>query len=283
MVRILHRMGSVARFRERLVLAHVRDQLDPGEDVLAWSHASVPDSRSPALFVVTRERCLLSITSPSVDDVEAPLGRLHMFDLDRSSSAIAQVRVHGDGREVLCEFSLTSRARSRAMGRVLAELARADVGAPEGYDPNLTSPLQPMPRGVKDHARRVWVTVLGVLVLAVSVVFASPFVPGPGALTAVAGFAILAKEYEWARDVHVWSARQAERFMAWFKRRRHRMFPGRGASAAADAGRGAGRRPGTVDAARNPAAMDADPPTAGAEPGSRRDAERGSSGSAAAG
>ena len=82
-------------------------------------------------------------------------------------------------------------------------------------------------------------TVLGVLVLMVSAVFASPFVPGPGALTAVAGIAILAREYEWARDVHVWAARQADRFVTWMRglgrRRRDRTRPATG-----DAGEGRG-------------------------------------------
>lgn len=220
-------MGPIARLREHLVLGHVRRQLAADEEVLAWSHASVPDTRAPAVFVVTQQRCLLSVASAAVDDLEAPLGRLQMFDVDRRSSSVAQVRLHGGAREVLCEFSLTSRVRSRAMGRVLAELARADIGVPAGFDPDLTSPLPPMPRGVKDHARRVWVTILGVAVLLLSVIFASPFVPGPGALTAVAGFAILAKEYEWARDIHVWAARQADRFIAWLGRLRRRVFSGR--------------------------------------------------------
>jgi hypothetical protein len=94
-----------------------------------------------------------------------------------------------------------------------------------------------MIRRARHHARRVWVTVLGVLVLLVSAVFASPFVPGPGALTAVAGIAILAREYEWARDLHVWAARQADRFVTWMKGLRGRRgrkargpAPDRGAS-----------------------------------------------------
>jgi hypothetical protein len=52
-------------------------------------------------------------------------------------------------------------------------------------------------------------------------------VPGPGALTAVAGIAILAREYEWARDLHVWSTRQLERFLSWMRGRKQALFPGR--------------------------------------------------------
>jgi hypothetical protein len=217
-------MALLAGFRERLVLGHVRRSLELDEAILAWSHANVPDTRAPALFIVTDRRCLLHVANTTIPDVATPLARLQMFDLDQRNAASAQVRLHGDDAEVIADFSLSSRARSRAMGRVLGELNRANVRSPVGYDPDLTSPLQPMPRGVKDHARRMWITLLGVLVLALAVVFSSPFVPGPGALTAVAGFAILAKEYEWARDVHVWSARIADRFIAWMRARKDALF-----------------------------------------------------------
>jgi hypothetical protein len=80
--------------------------------------------------------------------------------------------------------------------------------------------------------------VLGVLVLMVSALFASPFVPGPGALTAVAGIAILAREYEWARDLHVWAARQADRFLTWLRGLRGRR---RASATALPVDRGASR------------------------------------------
>ena len=210
-------MGPVARTREQLVLGHVRRRLASGEQVLAWSHASLPDSRAPGLFVVTDRRCLLHVAVSSIEDIDVPLHRFRLFDVDRRNATTGRVRLRGDDAEVVAEFSLTSRVRSRAMGRVLAELARANIGAPDTFDPSATSPLAPLPRGMRDHARRVWVTIAGMLVLVVSVLFASPFVPGPGALTAVAGFAILATEYEWARDVHVFATRQADRFIAWLR------------------------------------------------------------------
>lgn len=210
-------MGPVARFRERLVVGPLRASFDPGESLLAWAHARVPGVRPPAVLVVTDQRCLVHIASPSVADTYTQLGALVRFDLDRATPETVGVRLNGTGEEVVAELSLTTRARSRAAGRVLSALVRQNVGAPESFDPNETSPLPPVPRGVKDHARRVWVTVVGVLVLLVSLAFASPFVPGPGALTAVAGIAILAREYEWARDVHVWANRQAERFIAWLR------------------------------------------------------------------
>ncbi len=225
-------MGPVGRLRERLVLGELRRQLDPEERIDAWAHAQVPGVRSPAVLVVTDQRCLVHIASVRSPDTHTPLGSLVRFDLDQDSPERVRVRLNGAGEALVVDLSLSSRARSRAVGRVLKALAHRNIGAPETFDPSMTSPLPPVPRGMKDHARRVWVTVAGVLVLLLSLAFASPFVPGPGALTAVAGIAILAREYEWARDLHVWANRLAERFVAWM---RDRVRRGRGDGGAARA------------------------------------------------
>ena len=49
------------------------------------------------------------------------------------------------------------------------------------------------------HGRRVGVTIAGVAVLVVGFILSLPLVPGPGILVMLAGLAILATEYEWAR------------------------------------------------------------------------------------
>lgn len=222
-------MPVLPRFRERLVLGHVRRGLSDGEQVVAWTHANVPDTRAPGLLVVTDERCLLHVASSSIEDISTPLTELSSFKLDRRNPELVRVRLCVGVDEVAVELSLTDRVRSRSVGRVLSALTRAKVAAPDSFNAGLTSPLPPMERRVRHHARRVWITVLGVLVLMVSAVFASPFVPGPGALTAVAGIAILAREYEWARDLHVWAARQADRFMNWMRGLRQRRREARNA------------------------------------------------------
>lgn len=191
--------------------------LDGDEQIRAWTHASIPQTRAPGVLAVTNHRCLLHVASSAIPDISTPLSELSGFKLNRRNPEIVQVRLVGEGHEVDVELSLTNRVRSRSVGRVLSALTRAQVPGPDSFDPELTSPVPPMVRSARHHARRIWITVLGVLVLLVSAVFASPFVPGPGALTAVAGIAILAREYEWARDLHVWATRQADRFTTWLR------------------------------------------------------------------
>jgi hypothetical protein len=212
-------MTRFRRFRERLVLGPILRYLDGDEEVLAWTHASVPEHRAPAVLLVTNLKCHLHLANQSVPDISMPLGELTAFRLDRRDPEVVRVHLDGPEGDVMVELLLTNRLRSRSVGRVLATLHRQQIQAPVGFDPSLTSPVPPMVRSVKHHARRVWVTVLGVFMLLLGAIFATPVVPGPGALTAVAGIAILAREYEWARDLHVWASRLADRFLQWIARR----------------------------------------------------------------
>lgn len=210
-------MFGLQRLRERLVIGPIVRYLDGDDEIVAWTHASIPNARAPGVLAVTNHHCLLHVASSSIEDISTPLSQLSGFQINRRNQEVVRVRLVGEQGLVEVELSLTNRVRSRSVGRVLSALTNHRIAAPESFDPSLTSPIPPMVRSARHHARRVWVTVLGVLVLMLSALFASPFVPGPGALTAVAGVAILAREYEWARDVHVWAARQADRFISWLR------------------------------------------------------------------
>lgn len=215
------------RLRERLVLGPIRRALLEGEAVVAWTHASLPEVRAPGVLVVTDHHCVLHVATEAIPDIWTPLSELASFHLDRRDPEVVRVRVFGDGHQLDVELSLTDRLRSRSVGRVLSALTLRRIAGPDSFDPSLTSPLPPMVRGVRQHARRVWVTTLGVLVLLIAAAFTTPVVPGPGALTAVAGIAILAREYEWARDLHVWASRVVDRFVEWMRRvRRQRRSDG---------------------------------------------------------
>lgn len=211
-------MKAIRRLRERLVLGPIVRYLDGDDEVLAWTHASIPGTKAPGVLAVTRHNCVLHVATSSIPDMFTPLPQFSAFKINRRNPEIVRVRLVGPV-EVDVELSLASRVRSRSVGRVLSALTQHQIAAPASFDPSLTSPIPPMVRGARHLARRVVVTIVGIVVLLLSAVFASPFVPGPGALTAVAGIAILAREYEWARDLHVWAARQADRFINWMRRK----------------------------------------------------------------
>lgn len=253
-------MPALSRFRERLVLGHVRRSFDVGEEVLAWVHVRVPGVRPPGVLLLTDRRYIVHVASRRVDDQASSWAGLTSWRVERPLRSQARLTLVGPQGPAVSELSLVSRGGARSASRVIETIARfaevphdavgaAQAGthdaAPDGTpgaepagaaatEPvvgaaatelgdarRVSAPqLQAARRGVRGQARRVVVTIVGIAVLLLSAVFASPFVPGPGSLTALAGIAILAREYEWARDLYVWATRQFERFLAWMGRRR---------------------------------------------------------------
>jgi uncharacterized protein (TIGR02611 family) len=218
----------VRRFRERLVLGHVRSTLADDERILSWAHAKLPGVRAPGVILVTDRRCVLHAASAQIDDRASAWIALQGWELHQITHSRAKLTLTTDEGAAISELSLTSRARAERASKLLAAISECtDLPCTRTSGParrrrvrRRPPELKAAPRGPREHARRAVITVVGVLGLLLSAVFATPFVPGPGALTAVASIAILAREYEWARDLHVWAHRQLERFIAWIKRKK---------------------------------------------------------------
>jgi uncharacterized protein (TIGR02611 family) len=209
-----------------MVLGQVRHLLEVDERVTVWAHVHAPVDDQPGLLSLTGERCLVH-WSPR-DEATAAFRWTELTSWDVSTAphggAVLTMATRSEYVEVF--LPLTTGARARNASSVVAHVAQhapPETADLEGSSKRLTAER----RGWRDHARRVVVTIVGLVVVLISAVFASPFVPGPGALTFLAGLAILAKEYDWARDVHHWVKRKVDRVWRWLQARREQRREGR--------------------------------------------------------
>lgn len=222
----MSRRRAIANLRERMVLGQVRPLLEEHEQVTAWAHVSAPGDGRQGVVTLTRARCLVawSASEESLSVVsweELTAWRWDAPIAGAPGSAVISLQSH----ERTVEFSLplSSKARARRATVLLEQVARHAPPSPADRvtrSDGAPGELQAEHRGLRGHARRIAITVVGVLVIVLSALFASPFVPGPGALTFLAGLAILAREYDWARDVHLWVKRRFERVWAWWRAKR---------------------------------------------------------------
>jgi uncharacterized protein (TIGR02611 family) len=210
--------------RERLVLGQVRTVLREGERVTRWAHVHDPKDARPGVVAVTPVRLLVQ-WSEDQEDVVLAWDELTAWDIEQARDGSPVLALETCDGRVEVALPVTSSARARAASELLSGVAEhATTGAtvPAGFPRGDAPSFVADPRGVRGHVRRIVLTVAGASVIALGLLFASPFVPGPGALTVLAGLAILAKEYEWAKDVHLWFRRKADRFLARWRARRDR-------------------------------------------------------------
>lgn len=96
--------------------------------------------------------------------------------------------------------------------------------------------LKAVVRFIGRSAKRVAITILGFAVILAGLALSLPGIPGPGILVIIAGLAVLATEYAWARRV-LDRARDRARRAAERVRRARRQAP---SVAEADEGPGSG-------------------------------------------
>jgi hypothetical protein len=203
-----------------MVLGQVRPLLEADEPVVVWAHVHALDSEKPGLVSMTEQRCLVH-WSPS-DEATASFrwAELTAWGLSTSASQGALLTMSAGTQRLQMVLPLTTDTRASNATRVMDHVARHAPPGAVARASDAAHPLAAERRGLRGHARRVVVTFVGLLVVLISAVFASPFVPGPGALTFLAGLAILAKEYDWARDVHHGVKRMFDRLWTWLRGRR---------------------------------------------------------------
>ncbi len=210
------------RVREHITVSPLRPLLAEGEQVTARLHVRDPESGRRGIVAVTPSRCVVHWGLRHAARV-IPWEELTGWRMAEQARGGPLLRLSTRDDELAVQIPASSRARMRKASMLLAAFRRhAPVDARGPQRSPDTMDLRTERRGLRGHTRRLVVTVLGVLVILLGALFASPFVPGPGALTFLAGLAILAREYDWASDIHQWFEGQIERVWEWRRRRRRR-------------------------------------------------------------
>jgi uncharacterized protein (TIGR02611 family) len=208
-------LRRIAEQRQRVILTQAARYLDPGEEVVQWVRAKQVDGRAEGFVFLTPRRCIVHWTGRG----ETSPGD---FPWETISAWGVQSDAHGgpilalrDGDEsCFVQLRATTPAMAERVAGFVREFAerapwpRATIDAPQHLDGPFEATAAPeVPehrRSITEHTRRILVTVLGVALI-VSAIVIIPL-PGPWSfVVTIAGLAILASEYDWARDALAWS------------------------------------------------------------------------------
>jgi hypothetical protein len=202
-----------AEQREKHVFSQARPHLDLDEEVVHWARVHRPEGRQHGFVYLTTRRFLLvwgghgdGLGSISWTDVDAwgvdPLAR--GGPLLAVGSADRDIFVHMPVR------SSSGAARVSSFLRKLAGLAphpRRRVhrpGHPRGFESDpARMEINRAKLSAGEMTKRVVVTLIGVLLVFTGAVITP--IPGPWSFPLLlGGLAVLASEYDWARDVLEW-------------------------------------------------------------------------------
>ncbi len=222
-------LRRIAEQRQRHILAHADRYLDDGESVLHWVRARQVDGRREGFVYLTDRRCIVHWTGRK----EGVPGDFRWEDITSwgvSSDPDRGTVLAVEASDAHCFVVL--RTATAAMAEDVAEFLKEfseqapspqeEVSAPDdlgSFEPTGSPEVTKQKMTVTDHTRRIAVTLLGIAMI----VGAIAIIPLPGPFSfvvTIAGLAILAREYDWARDALDWTKQRYKQAAGKIKARR---------------------------------------------------------------
>lgn len=222
-------LSWISEQREKVILGPAYEHLDPDEDVVQWVRVRQLGGKREGFLFVTDRRIIVTWTGRRDGHQVARWSELEAWGIDAGAERGPVVAVEGNGAAFVVQMPVPTHATASEVAAMLGRIAslappprRSPQAAPPASGRWSTRAPERVSKSRKTPAeitRRVAVTVLGVAMVLGGMLI-SP-VPGPWSLPIVlAGLAVLAGEYDWAKDLLQWVRRKYRQAAEEMRRRR---------------------------------------------------------------
>lgn len=205
-------LRRISELRRNHILGYAEPHLDDGEEVAHWVRARHPEKRRAEGFMfVTSKRFILCWTGSDMEPHSVEWEEIEAWGVDDEAHGGPVLFVERDAVSAVAQMPVTTNGMAHTVShfvREFAERAPAPVDPPQEelwgrFSPRSDVNVAPEARSIAGQARRIVVTVIGVVL----VVGGTAIIPLPGPWSfpvIIAGLAVLASEYDWAKDVRDW-------------------------------------------------------------------------------
>lgn len=207
-------LRRIAEQRRRVILAQAARYLDPGEEVVYWVRAKQVDGRAEGFVFLTPRRCIVHWTGKTSSPGDFPWQTLTAWGVQSDAHGGPILGLKAIDGACFVQLRATTPQMAEGVAGFVKEFSdrapwpREPLEAPQHLDgpfePTDAPEVPAHKMSITDHTRRILVTVLGVALIVGAIVIIP--LPGPWSfIVTIAGLAILASEYDWARDALAWS------------------------------------------------------------------------------
>ncbi|HYP24759.1 MAG TPA: PGPGW domain-containing protein [Actinomycetota bacterium] len=200
--------------REDHILSYARPHLEDGEEIAHWVRARHPEKRRAEGFMfVTAKRFIICWTGSDLEPHSVQWQEIEAWGVDDEARGGPVLFIERDHSPAVAQMPVTTNEMADTVSyfvREFASRAPAPVDPPQEdlwrrrYSPRSDVNVSPEQRSIAAQARRAVVTVIGLL-LTVGGIAIIPL-PGPWSFPVIlAGLAVLASEFDWAKDVRDWA------------------------------------------------------------------------------
>jgi hypothetical protein len=206
-------LDRIGQLRERHIASHAEPYLEEDEEILHWVRARNVEGRGEGFIYLTERRCVIHYTSRSDRHGAVDWGEVSSWGVARETKGGPILGIETDqGDSHFVQMVVNTSAMAQEVAAFIERFA--DL-APDPrwsmmkgdhlgrFETQRTIEVEQHPKTIKDRTKRMLVTVLGVLLVGGGIIITP--LPGPWSFPIiVAGLAILASEYDWAKDARDW-------------------------------------------------------------------------------
>ncbi len=206
-------MRRISETRKNHILSYAQPHLEEGEEVAHWVRARHPDRRRVEGFMfVTSKRWILCWTGSDIEPHSLEWEEIEAWGVDDEARGGPVLFIERQPSPAVAQMPVTTNGMADTVSHFVREFAKR---APEPVDPPQEDvwrrrftprsdvKVAPEHRSVAAQVQRGVVTVLGIVLVAGGIAITP--LPGPWSFPIIiGGLAILAREYDWAKDVRDW-------------------------------------------------------------------------------
>jgi uncharacterized protein (TIGR02611 family) len=206
-------LDRISQFRERHIASHAEPYLDDDEEIIQWVRARNVEGRGDGFIYLTDRRCVIHYTSRSDNHGSPTWDEVNAWGISRGTKGGPVLGIEtAKGDSHFVQMVVTTPAMAREVATFVerfADLAPDPAGSMVSgkhigrFEPRRKVEVERHRKSIKDQTQRIIITVLGVVLIVVGIIITP--LPGPWSLPLlIAGLAILASEYDWAKDARDW-------------------------------------------------------------------------------
>lgn len=208
-------MTRLAERREAHILAHWGPHLEAGEKITHWTRARHPGRGRDGFAYLTTGRLVVFWLGQGAFVTD--LAGILAWGLSSDAPGGPVFTVETPAGVERTQLPTGSEAGTTQVKGFLEAFARSVAGPPSpvgvgGEEPPSLLDIDAITaeqRSWSRRTRRIVGTIAGVALTVLGFLLAVPLVPGPGVLVAITGVALLASEYDWAKDALHWAKDKA--------------------------------------------------------------------------
>ncbi len=188
--------------RDRQITDHAAPYLDPDEEVLDWVRIRHPERRRDGFAYITARRFIVHWVGKSEGHRAPAWGEIVTWELQRDKKQVPVLCVSTAAGTVSVRLLVST---GGLVERVTRFLARFSELAPRPGISATEEELQVMveQRSVLAQTKRGVVALIGIALVLAGMLL-GPLPVAPGIPLIIAGLAVLASEFDWAKDALVW-------------------------------------------------------------------------------